>query len=97
MKPTKNKTPILKKKRIVAYVCKHCGAEECGEMQYSELAYGTASLISLAGDCDNYDTSDGELDTTGYRCSNCEREGGSIDELFGEYEEEEEELEDEEE
>ena len=65
------------------YWCKHCGELNSGVVNYSETVFGTATLVNLDSDLDDYETTDTDnFEITEVRCRNCDERRDSIDELF---------------
>lgn len=57
------------------YYCKHCGWPDSATADYSEMSYGTALVVNMEGDLDDYDTGDHEnFEVHNYRCRECEIE-----------------------
>ncbi len=64
------------------YYCKYCGSTDSAVGCYSEMVYGTANVINIDGDMDDYESGDGEnFDTYKYTCRECGEEEASLHNL----------------
>ena len=64
------------------YWCKKCGEKNNVEAHYSQTEYGTAKIINVNGDVDEYDPTDwGNLTLHYYMCRSCGEEQNNLKDL----------------
>jgi DNA-directed RNA polymerase subunit RPC12/RpoP len=100
MKAILNK-PVVKVRLEVeeqpGYICIHCGTVNSGQVNFSETAYGHASLYDLDGEYGDSETDDYDnWELHNYSCTACGTTAERIVQLFKPMEEEDEEDEDDE-
>jgi len=92
VKPVKNKRirrkkpvpiPIPEPTPYTHYKCRFCGSMDNGMVEWSETQYGSASLVTLDGELDNYDSNSSDnFCIDNYRCAECDEDSNSQGILF---------------
>lgn len=64
-------------------ICRFCGEPDCIIANYTEEVWGTAVVMTRDGELDDYETGAGEnFHVRGYRCTNCNEERDSLEDII---------------